>query len=110
MPCATSSIAPVCSSAPTSTNRPMKKNSVGHSIPASARSTGAFEVNSITVAPASATVAGSRCSAWWKKNATIVRIRTGTVRRSSGRSSIALRASSSSTRARGLGRGRELAA
>ena len=40
MPWATSSIAPVCSSAPTITNRPMKKNSVGHSIPLSARSSG----------------------------------------------------------------------
>ena len=103
IPSATSSIAPVSSSAPTITNRPMKKNSVGHSIPASAPSSDWRLVNSITVAPAIATVAGSRCSAWWTKNTRIVPTSTGTVRRSSSGSSIERDASSSITRARASG-------
>jgi hypothetical protein len=103
MPWATSSIAPRSSSAPTSTKRPMKKNSVGHSIEASERSSGARLVNSITVAPAIATVAGSMCSAWWAKKVRIVATRTGTVRLSSSRSSIALAGSSSMTRKRASG-------
>jgi hypothetical protein len=60
---ATSPIAPVSSSAPTITNRPRKKNRVGHSIPARAPSSDWRLVNSIAVAPASATVAGSGWSA-----------------------------------------------
>ena len=68
MPSATSWIAPVSSSAPTMTNRPMKKNSVGHSIPASAFSIDWRVTRSMIVAPASATVAGSRCSCLCTKN------------------------------------------
>ena len=104
MPSATSSIAPVSSSAPTITNRPMKKNSVGHSIPASERSSGWRLTSSITVAPVSATVAGSRCSAWWAKNRRIVPTRIGTVRLSSSVSSIERRASSAITWRRASGR------
>ena len=81
----------------------MKKNSVGHSIEAKDRSSGCRLKRSITVAPVMATVAGSMCSAWWAKNTRIVATSTGTVRLSSGMSSIALRASSSSTRRRASG-------
>ena len=100
IPWATSSIAPVSSSAPTITNSPTKKNSVGHSSPASTSSTFWWVISSITAAPVSATVAGSRCSAWWAKNSSTVATRIGTVRLSSGMSSIESAASSSMTRSR----------
>ena len=47
---------------------------------ASASSSGWRVISSITVAPASATVAGSRPIALWTKNTTIVATRIGTVR------------------------------
>ena len=103
MPLATSSIAPVSSSAPTITNSPTKKNSVGHSSPASTSSTFCDVTSSITAAPVSATVAGSRCSAWCAKNSRIVATRIGTVRLSSRASSIESAASSSITLARASG-------
>ena len=100
---ATSLIAPVSSSAPTITNSPTKKNSVGHSMPRSASSTLWRVSSSMIVAPVSATVAGSTPSAPWTKNARIVMTSTGSVRLSSAMSSIERRASSSITRSRASG-------
>ena len=102
-PSAISPIAPVSSSAPTITNRPMKKNSVAHSIPASEDSSGWVVTSSSTVAPSIATVAGSRCSGLCTKKSRIVPIRTGSARLSSSGSSIERRASSSITRSRASG-------
>ena len=64
--------------------------------------TGAM-TSSITAAPASATVAGSRCSGLWTKKTRIVTTRIGTVRRASAGSSIELAASSAITRSRASG-------
>ena len=51
MPSATSSSAPVSSSAPTITNRPIRKNSVSHSIEAIVPCSDWRETSSITAAP-----------------------------------------------------------
>ena len=67
------------------TNRATKKKRVGHSIFASACSSGIRVTSSPIAAPVSATVAGSTPSSWWTKKARTVPIRTGTVRRSSSR-------------------------
>ena len=66
----------------------MRKKSVGHSMFAIASWTDWRVTRSITLAPASATVAGSRCSGLWTKKTRIVRTRIGTVRRASSGSSI----------------------
>ena len=103
IPSATSSIAPVSSSAPTITNRPMKKNSVGHSIPESVLSSDCRLTSSITVAPASATVAGSRCSGLWTKKTRIVSDEDRHRAAQLAGSSIDCAASSSITRSRASG-------
>src|SRR5688500_3883562 len=97
---ATSLIAPTSSRAPTMTISPRKKKSIDQSIPESASSTSCFVTRSITVAPANATVATSRCSGLWRKNRRIVPIRTGIVRLSSSGSSIDFAASSCMMRCR----------
>jgi hypothetical protein len=78
----------------------MKKNKVGHSIPARVSVSDWRVTSSAAVAPASATVAGSRPSALWRKKRRMVSSSTGKVRISSSRSSIERLASRSITRSR----------
>ena len=66
------SITPRSSSPPTITKRPTKKKIVDHSTRSSACSTSSAATSSITVAPVSATTAGSRCSVVCRKKAMIV--------------------------------------